>query len=200
MSECSLDAVKIGLCNKHYKRQYYAKNRARLSAIAKERGRDVRKRFTEKDKNRIRKFQSEYRKKNKDLLKERKSEWYLENRHLRIAYNKKNAEKFKILRRLRYPVVKHILRSYMASRRAVRRGARGRYTPSQINDLFGKQRGKCAACFVVLPKSFHRDHIIPIALGGMNTISNIQLLCVSCNSSKRHMHPIDFMQSRGFLL
>lgn len=35
---------------------------------------------------------------------------------------------------------------------------------------------------------------------GSNTDDNIQLLCKTCNLSKGAKHPIDFMQSKGFLL
>ena len=37
-------------------------------------------------------------------------------------------------------------------------------------------------------------------LGGEHDDSNIQLLCPPCNSSKQAIHPIDFMQRKGFLL
>jgi hypothetical protein len=66
--------------------------------------------------------------------------------------------------------------------------------------LFKLQKGKCACCGEHLGSNYHLDHIIPIALGGSNTDDNIQLLRQRCNNQKRALHPIDFMQSRGFLL
>jgi hypothetical protein len=34
----------------------------------------------------------------------------------------------------------------------------------------------------------------------MHTDFNVQLLCATCNLNKNAKDPIDFMQSRGFLL
>lgn len=66
--------------------------------------------------------------------------------------------------------------------------------------LFNLQRGKCACCGLPLGDNYHLDHIMPLALGGTNTDDNIQLLRQRCNNQKHTKHPIDFMQSRGFLL
>jgi 5-methylcytosine-specific restriction endonuclease McrA len=51
-----------------------------------------------------------------------------------------------------------------------------------------------------LGDNYHLDHIVPLAIGGTNTDDNIQLLRQKCNQQKSAKHPIDFMQSRGFLL
>ncbi len=66
--------------------------------------------------------------------------------------------------------------------------------------LFKLQKGKCPCCKQPLGDTYHLDHIVPIALGGLNTDDNIQLLRGTCNHQKHAKHPIDFMQSRGFLL
>lgn len=62
------------------------------------------------------------------------------------------------------------------------------------------QRGYCPCCSEVLGGVYHLDHIVPIALGGVNEDWNIQLLTPRCNMQKGSMHPVDFMQRRGFLL
>jgi HNH endonuclease len=56
--------------------------------------------------------------------------------------------------------------------------------------VFFRERGRCAQCGTdisglldALPqKQFH--HIIPLARGGLNDITNIQLLCSGCNAEK----------------
>ena len=65
--------------------------------------------------------------------------------------------------------------------------------------LMHLQRGRCACCSVTLT-TYHLDHVLPLALDGENEDRNIQLLCPTCNVQKHSRHPIDFMQSRGFLL
>lgn len=85
-------------------------------------------------------------------------------------------------------------------RRARRRGAGGWHTPTQVLELFARQRGKCIYCRTSLKDGYDEDHIVPIARGGTNDIANIQLLCPRCNGSKGARDPIVFAQQRGFLL
>jgi len=67
--------------------------------------------------------------------------------------------------------------------------------------LMGLQRGRCAACGTGLRKAGHHlDHIKPLAKRGQHADNNLQLLCPPCNMSKHARDPVDFMQSRGFLL
>ncbi len=66
--------------------------------------------------------------------------------------------------------------------------------------LFEAQRGKCACCSKPLGNKYEFDHKMPIALGGANEDWNMQLLRRECNLKKGAKHPIDFMQSKGFLL
>ena len=85
-------------------------------------------------------------------------------------------------------------------RRARKRAVGGSFTATEISHMLKSQKNKCAVCRQDISKSYHIDHIMPLALGGHNGITNIQLLCPFCNRSKHDNHPVDFMQSRGFLL
>lgn len=51
-------------------------------------------------------------------------------------------------------------------------------------DIFRRDGKKCKKCGSTEKISI--DHIIPIASGGDNSIENLQVLCVSCNSKKGH--------------
>jgi len=56
--------------------------------------------------------------------------------------------------------------------------------------VFFRDRGMCAACnkdlsgLVTVNNPKHFDHIIPLANGGINDVTNIQLLCETCNLIK----------------
>lgn len=87
------------------------------------------------------------------------------------------------------------------NRRARKQAGGGVISTTLAKRLYGLQRGKCACgCGWSLKDGYHLDHIMPLALGGANEDYNIQLLRPSCNSRKHSKHPIDFMQSNGFLL
>jgi 5-methylcytosine-specific restriction endonuclease McrA len=75
------------------------------------------------------------------------------------------------------------------------------YTQQDIKAMRVKQKGLCRICKADLDThGYHIDHIIPIARGGKGDLSNIQLLCPSCNIAKSDHDPYEFAVSRGVLL
>lgn len=92
-------------------------------------------------------------------------------------------------------------RIYEQNRRSLQRGDGGKLSVGLSERLYELQRGKCACgCKQPLGDNYHLDHRMPLALGGANEDSNIQLLRATCNLQKNAKHPVDFMQQRGFLL
>lgn len=73
-------------------------------------------------------------------------------------------------------------RTHQHNRRALERG--GRLSVGLAEVLFVRQNGRCACCGMSLSDGYHLDHIIPLALGGPNVDSNIQLLAPGCNMRK----------------
>lgn len=77
----------------------------------------------------------------------------------------------------------------IARKAAIRRYARvkraGTHTPDEALEVFLNQSGGCALCACKMELgNREKDHIIPIAKGGSNTIDNIQWLCIPCNRRK----------------
>lgn len=131
----------------------------------------------------------EYRKLNKDKSNLWGKAWRANNpskvKLMKDAFRKKNPE---------------LWRRYSRNRRALLRNSVGTLSKGLVEFLLEAQRGLCPCCRQPLGDDYHADHIIPLALGGLNCDSNIQLLRSICNRQKSAKHPIDFMQSRGFLL
>jgi len=93
-----------------------------------------------------------------------------------------------------------INRTRNQNRRARKIAAGGRLSQGLAEKLFKSQRGLCPCCGSPLGTNYHLDHIVPLKLGGPNSDDNMQLLRQQCNNQKGAKHPVDFMQSRGFLL
>lgn len=116
----------------------------------------------------------EWRAANQDKIKAAKAAWRVKNPEARRIHNH--------------------------NRRARKRANGGKLSPCLADKLFKLQHGKCACCHASIADGSHLDHVIPLALGGLNEDWNMQLLCPPCNLSKGAKHPVDFMQSRGLLL
>jgi len=60
--------------------------------------------------------------------------------------------------------------------------------------VFYRDRGVCVYCkkdlsgLLNISNKYHIDHIVPLSKFGFNDISNLQLLCESCNTSKGNRH------------
>lgn len=90
------------------------------------------------------------------------------------------------------------------NRKARERNAKGQLSRGIRKALYAAQRGRCPVCKDALAmdgvQKCHIDHVVPLAAGGTHTDDNVQLLCPECNVSKGAKDPLEFMQSRGFLL
>jgi 5-methylcytosine-specific restriction endonuclease McrA len=88
---------------------------------------------------------------------------------------------------------------YRQSRRARKKKAGGTITAAEIRWLREFYNYTCLRCGRREPEvKLTLDHVIPLVVGGKNTIDNAQLLCKSCNSSKG-TKIIDYRQRRNLL-
>lgn len=142
--------------------------------------------------------------KNIDKERIRKAAWAARNREkLRAtstAWNAAHREKAKESTRAWAAENRDAIRVHAQNRRARKLGNGGVLSKTLRAKLMVLQKGLCACCKQPLGASPHLDHIMPLALGGSNTDDNIQLLRAVCNASKHDRHPVDYMQSKGFLL
>lgn len=68
---------------------------------------------------------------------------------------------------------------------AKRKSAEGEFSPSEWKELCEKYDYTCLCCGKKEPEiKLTPDHVVPVARGGSNYISNIQPLCMPCNRKK----------------
>lgn len=128
-------------------------------------------------------FGAEYRATHQQEYRLRREKWRLENPGYCANHRAAHPEWYRV---------------YTENRR--KRESSGELSRDLVARLYKLQGGRCACCRQRLGKGFHLDHIISLSRGGLNVNANIQLLRSQCNSRKGSTDPIDFMQSKGFLL
>lgn len=136
--------------------------------------REYRKRWGQRNPDRLKEYQEKYREKRRLYDKKRSKERY---------EKVKNTESY----RARGAVARH-------RRRARLKMAEGNFTKEEWMALKAHYQYTCLCCHRKEPDiKLHADHVIPLAKGGSNYISNIQPLCCSCNTSKKDK-TIDYRQ------
>lgn len=133
---------------------------------------EIVKRWQKNNPERTKEIQKKSYEKNKVKRIEASKEWSKKNRKKANLYHKKN----------RYRWIE-LVRHHNRLRKDKERGAIGKHTLREWQELCKKYNFLCVHCGRENIK-LTRDHIIPITKGGSNDISNIQPLCGSCNSKK----------------
>lgn len=146
-------------------------------------------------------YNEKHYKENYEYNLKRVAEWQKKNpdkvRALRAKHQPKRNEQTKEWRKSN----RHICRIHEEKRRALLAGNGGEHTHEQAMAVLEKQKHRCINCPEKLTESNrHKDHIMPLALGGTNDITNIQWLCKRCNLTKHKKDPIAWAQKNGRLL
>jgi len=175
-----------------YHKDYYAKNREKNIKRATE--------WRNKNPERSAANQKKWNQENKTYVNQRAKKYKAHQLLLQRKYRKENPDKFRAKTRewrKKYP---YRARITDANKKAMRKGAEGRYTKDDVNQILKMQRNKCAYCQKDLDDGYHVDHITPLCRGGSNWPRNLQMLCEPCNLSKHASDPIDFARRIGKLI
>lgn len=198
-------------CKKRLNNAWVEKNRAKVNssaamrrALNPERTKEIQNKSNLKRRGKRQVELKKWREQNPEKIKEQRRKWYANNKDKVKKsvgkYRSKNLDKIKAAKKRWSKLHPEIYRIAAHNRRARIKQNGGRLSNGLAEKLFKLQRGMCACCGLPLGDNYHLDHRMPLALGGENVDSNMQLLRFMCNVNKGAKHPIEFMQSRGFLL
>lgn len=167
-----------GLCGTHYRQWSRAAHPERLPAE-----RAAARQWYWANRQRASDKARAYRERNADRVRERNRQRRAlrleKDRLTHLAYVKSHPE---------------LVRSMLARRYALRRGARGSHTPEQWRQKCALLGHVCIYCGESKPLT--RDHKIPLTRGGSNDIANVVPACGSCNSRKRALTAQEFLAVR----
>lgn len=126
---------------------------------------------------------------NSASVKARNKKWHADNpdkaKQLRRNWMENNREKERANSRKWKSENPDKVREGLLVRRARKLGAGGKITANEWNALKELYSFTCLCCKRQEPEiKLTVDHVVPLSVGGTNTIDNAQPLCLSCNCSK----------------
>lgn len=177
-------------CGSEYLKKRYKENTENVKRISKNWADNNREKVNERQK-RYRELHPEKRKeyyqKTKEAQKSTHKIWYQNNKdHVAITakkYREENKEVVKINTSNWAKNNPEKRKLSIHNRNAIIRGDGGKITSEQWKNLCNQYENKCLCCGRSDIK-LTIDHVVPVKLGGRNSIDNIQPLCGTCNSSK----------------
>jgi 5-methylcytosine-specific restriction endonuclease McrA len=153
-----------------------------------------------KNKEKIKLAKKEYYQKNKDVLSKKMKKYYSENKEYikkkSSLYSKNNTERLRVVKREYARKHPELDRNKNRRKRALKRNnGFERYTEGQVLELYGTD---CYLCNTPIDmsasrrcgspgweKGLHIEHVIDIALGGPDTLSNVRPSHAKCNLNKK---------------
>lgn len=174
----------IALKNKHWRennkeiitlkqKQRYEDNKEQYALKAKQ--------HREENKESIRLDKKRYRENNKEIIVLKKKRWYEEN---------KEKAKLKAKQWKKTPLGQINNRNANHKRRTITK--QGDVTNDQLKELL-ESSINCFYCNNPLVlNEIHVDHYIPLAKGGLHTITNLRVACKKCNIQKSDQMPEEF--------
>lgn len=105
-------------------------------------------------------------------------------------WQRENRERVNAGARRRWPIAKLTpqARANKKNKKYLRRARlknAGKYTPREWRDLCAFYEHRCLCCGEQFSlDALTVDHVVPLSRGGLNTIDNLQPLCMNCNRRK----------------
>ena len=152
-------------CHNESSRRWRANNKKRVAELNRE--------FYEANREDRKAYHRQYHREHQEYFREKILEFRRENESYHRDYirewSRRNPDKVK---------------AHDNARRAAKRSG-GRFTAGEWAALKQRYDYHCLRCGRREPEiRLSADHVIPLSKGGINTIDNIQPLCMPCNTSK----------------